>query len=74
MNRFAYIALHVVLYSAIMLGLAWVLGLVMPGLVAWLQDNLGLYVASALLFSIIPLGWWLSYRLGRSDSGSARDP
>lgn len=74
MTRLAYIALHVVLYSAVMLAVTWALWQVMPGVADWVTDKIGLYPALIGMIAIIALCYLIAYLTGRSDSGSARDP
>ena len=75
MSRAAYILTCTVLYAAVMAAVAWGLWQVVPGFVEWLRLKLGLYGSSALLVSIIPIGYGIAYYFDwRHPSGSAREP
>ena len=74
MNRTAYVLTCIILYSAIMLALAWGLWQIMPGISEWAIEAFGLYPVFALVVAFPFVGWSLAYYLNRKDSGSARDP
>ncbi len=71
MSRTAYVITCIVLYSAIMLALAWGLWQVLPSAKDWVDGTFGKAVSAIIVFSIIPIGWGLSYLLSRKDSGRA---
>lgn len=74
MNRTTYVLTCIVLYSAIMIALAWGLWQVLPGALGWLDGTIGSVASGALIFGLIPLAYLVAYLAGRRDSGSAREP
>ncbi|WP_454659069.1 hypothetical protein [Bosea beijingensis] len=74
MSRAAYVLTCIVLYSAIMLALAWGLWQVLPDAIGWLDGTIGSVASGALIFGLIPLAYLVAYLAGRRDSGSAREP
>ena len=74
MSRLAYVLTCLILYSAIMFGLAWVLWQILPVVSDRAIEAFGLYPVFGVIVVFPVIGWSLAYYLNRRDSGSARDP
>ena len=74
MNRTAYVITCIVLYSAIMLALAWVLWQVVPGWTDGLMARFGVFPVFITGITLIGVCYLVAYLAGRRDSGSAREP
>ncbi len=74
MSRTAYVLTCIVLYSTIMLALAWGLWQVVPGWTDGLMANFGVFPVFIAGIALIVACYLVAYLAGRRDSGSAREP
>ena len=65
MSRPVEVILCIVLYTAVMVGIAWALGLFVPGVKEWSDGTFGKGVSALILFSTIPICWGLVRYLER---------
>lgn len=68
MSRPVEIIVSMVLYSAIMFGLAWVLWQVLPGFINWADETLGMWAVRGLIVLLILGAYSVAYFAGRRSS------